>query len=1055
MKKEFSKIIVLLILITVSPIISIAQDMSEQEVLNLLKESNSQFVDKQYGAALDGFLRVGEITKLQRSEGERQVNVYALTMAVICYRYLRQYEKGFILADNLYKDSLSDEERDSLRSSYVMCGYMLACEYITNETQQYAESRRILNTILPFADEDMQNRIMRSMANAWYAEGMTHGETSRYTEELVCMEQAQAAFHEIGMSTNEMKILSEIGYIKQQLFDWPGSLVAYRKAESLARDDVDKMNLLAKQRELYIKLANDEEMWAISRRMDSLAFVSDDVELKFEYNKYRGDQALDYGQYRIAERWYMNNEPLLSYVSNTNSYFLHYSYLCGLFSGGGRYEEALKYALLAKDEALKGSGARDGVFYLEYGLIADIYRGMGDSLNCFKCLDTLFLAEPIIEEPRQLQYLYHIRASAFGTFGKYEKALADYQTADALLASKYDETDGDRIALLPLMGGMEHQLGHYEKSERLYRQYAERIGSKYVENSPNYVNALKYLANAEGFAGHIDSACSNYTEAASLLKRQVRSKWPYLTSQEREGYWNSTAELFLNMAPFALEAKAFQSSFTEDCYNGLILTKAFLLESEQSTFDLIKHHGTPEDLALFSSIQALYGKVQDWERNDYYTDSILQTTQTIRMLESRLADSCRAFGDATAYMDMDYRKIRQSLKDGDVLLDFTDFVSKSRGRVYAAYIVDNKQPYPLLKELFQERSIDSLEVTAPFQYYEDDCAERLVELLWKPLKEHVPEGATVYYVPTQMLFQIALESLPAGDGTLLGNHYQFVRLSSARELARYNDTMEWASSPRRADAVLYGDLQYSLDGAVMAQEARKHEVPRLLAYRGDSDVIRSEVGFNPLPGTKDEIDYIEQELKSVGLSVVPYSGKTGTEESFLCLSGQAPIILHMATHGFYYTSDAALNVDYLRGYRDAMSLSGLVLSGGNSAWQGNDLPEGVLDGIVTAADISRMDLSGVDMAVLSACHTGKGKATPEGLYGLQRAFKKASVRTIIMSLWAESDVVGPEFMAAFYKYLVEGKDKWNKRKAFDRAKTDIRNKYPKDPSLWAGFVMLD
>ena len=59
-----------------------------------------------------------------------------------------------------------------------------------------------------------------------------------------------------------------------------------------------------------------------------------------------------------------------------------------------------------------------------------------------------------------------------------------------------------------------------------------------------------------------------------------------------------------------------------------------------------------------------------------------------------------------------------------------------------------------------------------------------------------------------------------------------------------------------------------------------------------------------------------------------------------------------------------------------------------------------------------------------------------------------------MSLWAESDVVGPELMTLFYKNLV-GKSKWDKRKAFDAAKDVIRKKYSDTPSYWAGFVMLD
>ena len=83
-------------------------------------------------------------------------------------------------------------------------------------------------------------------------------------------------------------------------------------------------------------------------------------------------------------------------------------------------------------------------------------------------------------------------------------------------------------------------------------------------------------------------------------------------------------------------------------------------------------------------------------------------------------------------------------------------------------------------------------------------------------------------------------------------------------------------------------------------------------------------------------------------------------------------IIHLATHGFYYTPTDAENVSRLAGYQNAMLLSGVIMSGGNAGWKGTMLPEGVLDGIMTADDISRLNLKGADLVVLSACGTGLG-----------------------------------------------------------------------------------
>ena len=314
-------------------------------------------------------------------------------------------------------------------------------------------------------------------------------------------------------------------------------------------------------------------------------------------------------------------------------------------------------------------------------------------------------------------------------------------------------------------------------------------------------------------------------------------------------------------------------------------------------------------------------------------------------------------------------------------------------------------------------------------YYNEDYVQDVLSLLWEPLKGNVSEGATIYYVPSQLLFQVSLESLPLADGSLLGSHYNFIRLSSARELLKIKAKQKVNTAHT---AVLYGGLQYDLEASAMTAEAKKYELPDWLVLRGD--MARGDSVFRDLQGS--------------------YTGKNGTEESFLAMHGKSPRLLHLATHGFYYTPGKAERVNYLKGYTDAMSLSGLVLSGGNAAWQGKELPEGVLGGILTANDIARMDLSDTDMVVLSACKSGQGKATSEGLYGLQRAFKKAGVGTIVMSLWNVNDKITSEFMVAFYERLADKANAWNKRKAFEEAKEVIRKKHS-DPDYWAAFVMLD
>lgn len=983
------------------------------------------------------------------------IAVLFLLPASIKAQELQQYEQTVRHCEQLLSGRLSEAEQEETQQLYVVNGLKLGWEYTKGAIGRYEDARAVYDKITPYANPEEKSIVVYRRALAWYMEGLHLQERQQYEDALACLKHARSGFHELGKREFEFHSLQHIGTVHKFLHEYQDALRAFCQAELLAEDDGQKMEMLAEQRKLCMAIGDSENMSDIAARMEQLALATENSRLRFAYNAFRGNQALEEGNYKMAERWLAQNETLLGSIQEAS--FRHQCYVNfrDLYSRSRNWEKAIHYAHLAKSEYQHVYSDSDAQYYLPYGHLADIYRRQGDSIHCFQYLDSLFCTVPLTREPRDLQRVYMSRAAAFASFGHYDKALADYRMADQLLSARYNNNDGGRIALLALMGGMEHRLGDFEASERLYRQYAERIKLLSGEKSRDYIDALGYLANAEAFAGHMDDATRDYSDAARLLRYLIRNNWPYLTSAEREGYWASASELFQNMAPFALQAKLLRTPFTATCYNGLILTKSFLLASEQSTYDLVKRHGTENDLQTYTAIQQLQDKIRSWERTDNaYADSILIASSSISRLESSLAKRCQTFGDVTAFMDVDYARVKDALGKNEVLLDFTDFISKSRGRIYAVYIVDNKHDYPTLKELFQEQAVDSLHVRYPYQYYSGRTAECIYSLLWKPLKEHVPEGATVYYVPTQFLFQIAPESIPVGDGTLLGDHYHFIRLSSAREIVGYDSEIRYTMSGGNAKAVLYGGLEYSLDSDTMTREAKKHEVPRMLAFRGEDERVRGDSLFYDLPGSKVEIDAIGRELKPARFSIIAYSGREGTEESFLSMSGDAPHILHLATHGFFYTPDAAQQIDYLRGYTDAMSLSGIVLAGGNAAWLGQELPEGVLGGIVTAAHIAQMDLSGTEMVVLSACYSGKGEATPEGLYGLQRAFKKAGVNTIVMSLWAESDVVGPEFMTFFYKNLV-GNSKWDKRRAFDAAKNAIRKKYPDTPSYWAGFVMLD
>jgi CHAT domain-containing protein len=145
------------------------------------------------------------------------------------------------------------------------------------------------------------------------------------------------------------------------------------------------------------------------------------------------------------------------------------------------------------------------------------------------------------------------------------------------------------------------------------------------------------------------------------------------------------------------------------------------------------------------------------------------------------------------------------------------------------------------------------------------------------------------------------------------------------------------------------------------------------------------------------------------------------------------------------------------GYREEkpMTRSGLLLSGCNHALNHEDIPDNEEDGILTAQEIASLDLRGLDLVVLSACETGLGDiASGEGVFGLQRGFKKAGANTIIMSLWKVSDNATQTLMTTFYRYYLDGMSKYD---AFSTARNELRKVCPPRQTKpdWAAFVMLD
>jgi CHAT domain-containing protein len=288
----------------------------------------------------------------------------------------------------------------------------------------------------------------------------------------------------------------------------------------------------------------------------------------------------------------------------------------------------------------------------------------------------------------------------------------------------------------------------------------------------------------------------------------------------------------------------------------------------------------------------------------------------------------------------------------------------------------------------------------------------------------------VFVVPDAALHLVNFAALPSGDSRYLLETGPLIHyISAERDLV--------PTKSDRGDGIL-----------VVGNPAFDQAGTRILASNPPATLargVRSACGsfktlhFMPLPASQQEADRISALWRaSVSSKDQPSSAEllqlTGANASPEAFKQYAPgkRVLHVATHGFFLEGlcESATQVEagskrddnFLPATAEnPLLLSGLAFSGANRR---NPAKGDEGDGVLTAEEISGLNLEGVDWAVLSACDTGVGEIkVGEGVFGLQRAFQVAGAKTVIMSLWPVEDETAKQWMEKLYQeHFLNGKN---------------------------------
>ncbi len=275
---------------------------------------------------------------------------------------------------------------------------------------------------------------------------------------------------------------------------------------------------------------------------------------------------------------------------------------------------------------------------------------------------------------------------------------------------------------------------------------------------------------------------------------------------------------------------------------------------------------------------------------------------------------------------------------------------------------------------------------------------RLKRLIWTPLEKHLDGAKMALISPDGVLGMIPFAALP---GEKAGSYL-------IEEMA-----------------VAVVPVPQSLPEMLAPAKDGGRPPPSLLAV-GGLDYGEEGRGFAALPGAAEEALAVRASFGRAfaGAAAISLGGGRATKAAIREALGEVRYA-HLATHGFFSPrGDAApAGREGTPPGRHPLLFSGLALSGAN-----RPAKEGAEDGILTALEVSEMDLSRLELAVLSACETGLGKAEKgEGLLGMQRAFQLAGARSVVSSLWKVDDGATRRLMGEMYAAA------WGARKAAGHA----------------------
>jgi CHAT domain-containing protein len=783
--------------------------------------------------------------------------------------------------------------------------------------------------------------------------------------------------------------------------------------------------------------------------------------------------------------------------------------LASLYDEMGDQRSALHLFVQAVETTRAAQGERHIDYAEALNNLGRLYKSMGDHKKALSCSrQALEICKVVVGEKHpyyatclgSLADRYHDRKDYKAALPLYRQALEitkeavgennpAYPSGLNGLALLYLEMGDHKAAMLPMkqalditrkargekhpkyalylhnLGGLYHATGDYKAALPLYQQalavYKEALGEKH----PDYAHSLYTLASMSLDLGDHVAALPLAEEATARTLSHLRAT--AAVQSDRQQFL--AAEHLRGPLDVRLSLMDVGSYGHVLAWKGAVL----LRQRQRRLFSALSAGPKTRGLAL--ELQAVTRQIVALSSSSGLVraqlEKLTEEQERLQAGLSRLSAEASAAFEAEALTP---RALSSLLPEGVVLVDY--FVYERGGIAYRdglrnrqlhlmAFVSRRGKPAARIDLGPADRAAVTM-----YQWRSQlvrgnagrPLGTEMKELIWSPLEKHLAGAKVVLVSPDEAFAGVPFAALPGKKpGTYLIEDVALAVVPVPQMLPEMLKPVD-KSKRLKPSLLVVGDVDYEKAGVGAKVDVGDRGAP--LGVRR---------GWARLPGTFAETAAVSKAFSGLfkGGSVTDLNNASATKARVREALARVRYA-HLATHGFFARMGTwsgekpggLFGRGGVAGWHPLL-LSGIVLAGANK-----EPKEGEEDGILTALEVSELELPKLELVVLSACETGLGKVKfGEGLLGLQRAFQVAGARTVVASLWEVDDQATQALMGEFYRVAWDTDNIVSRAEALRKAQLFLLNKgkrslgkkgekLPKGetrlpPLYWAAFVL--